>query len=135
MVYTQTLTLSTRRKIELVEITDKVRKAVKEGGLKEGIVLVYTPHTTAGLIINEAEPGLISDLERIFEEIIPWNGSYRHNRVDNNAPSHLVASLLSPSLSLPLMGGDVSLGTWQSIFFVELDGPRTRRVEVKIVGE
>jgi secondary thiamine-phosphate synthase enzyme len=135
LVYTQTLTLSTRRKIELVEITDKVRKAVKEGGLKEGIVLVYTPHTTAGLIINEAEPGLISDLERIFEEIIPWNGSYRHNRVDNNAPSHLVASLLSPSLSLPLMGGDVSLGTWQSIFFVELDGPRTRRVEVKIVGE
>lgn len=135
MIYTQTLTLSTHRKIELVEITDRVRKAVKEGRLKEGIVLVYTPHTTAGLIVNEAEPGLIGDLERIFKEIIPWDGSYRHNRVDNNAPSHLLASLLSPSLSLPLMGGDVSLGTWQSIFFVELDGPRTRRVEVKIVGE
>ncbi len=135
MIYTQTLTLSTGRKIELVEITDKVRKVVREGGLKEGIVLVYTPHTTAGLIVNEAEPGLIGDLERILEEIIPWNGSYRHNRVDNNAPSHLVASLLGPSISLPLKGGDVSLGAWQSIFFVELDGPRTRRVEVKIVGE
>ncbi len=135
MVYTQTLTLSTHRKIELIEITDRVREAVKRGRLKEGIVLIYTPHTTASLIVNEAEPGLISDLERIFGEIIPWDGNYKHNRVDNNAPSHLLASLLSPSLSLPLMGGDISLGTWQSIFFVELDGPRTRRVEVKIVGE
>jgi secondary thiamine-phosphate synthase enzyme len=135
LVFTQVFTLSTRKKIELLKITEKVSEAVKKSSVREGVILIHTPHTTAGLIINEAEPGLISDLEKTFQKLIPWNESYVHNRVDNNAPSHILASILSPSLSLPLTEGRISLGTWQSIFFVELDGPRTRRVEVKIVGE
>lgn len=135
MIFTQTFTFSTQKKIQILKISEKVLEIAKRSGLKEGIVLVYTPHTTAGLIVNEAEPGLITDLEKIFERLIPWQESYAHNRVDNNAPSHILASVLSPSLSLPLTEGRIALGTWQSIFFVELDGPRTREVEVKIVGE
>ncbi len=135
MVFTHFFTVQTREKVELINITGRVKEVVEKSDIREGIVLVYTPHTTAGLLVNEPETGLVKDLKELLLMLIPWGKDYAHNRVDNNAPSHLVASILGPSLAFSLSSRRISLGTWQAIFFVELDGPRSRRVEVKIVGE
>ena len=135
MVFTHFFTVQTREKVELINITGRVKEVVEKSDIREGIVLVYTPHTTAGLLVNEPETGLVKDLKELLLMLIPWGKDYAHNRVDNNAPSHLVASILGPSLVFSLSSRRISLGTWQAIFFVELDGPRSRRVEVKIVGE
>ena len=94
--------------------------------------MIFTRHTTSGLTINENEAGLVSDMETVFE-IIP-DKSYLHDRIDNNARSHLQSMLLEHSIVLPISNFRLDLGTWQSVFFVELDGPRKRNVQVKIIG-
>ena len=134
-VFIQERPLKTRERIELINITGLVEKVVEESNLEEGMALVFIPHTTAGLLINEAESGLIDDFKSLFRTIISWEADFKHNRVDHNAPSHLVGGLLSPSLSLPFKERRLSLGTWQSLFFVELDGPRNRQVNVILYGE
>lgn len=134
-VFSQELPLVTRERIELINITGLVEKVVEESNLEEGIALVFIPHTTAGLLINEAESGLIADFKSLFRTIISWEADFKHNRVDRNAPSHLVGGLLSSCLLLPFNGRRLSLGTWQSLFFVELDGPRNRQVKVVLYGE
>lgn len=134
-VFWQELPLKTRERLELINITGLVEKVVEESNLDEGIALVFAPHTTAALLINEAESGLLEDFKNLFKDIVRWEESYKHNRVDSNAPSHLVGGLLSPSLSVPFNQKRLFLGTWQSIFFVELDGPRNRQVRVVLYGE
>ena len=125
------ITLRTERKTQLLEITDQVQSAL---GAPNGAsaALVYVPHTTAGVTINEdADPALAQDIESAMERIVDDSGGYRHADADGpNAPSHIRASLMSPQILVPLEGGKLALGTWQGIFFCEFDGPRTRKVYV-----
>ncbi len=125
--------IQTKTRTELIDITDRVRAEVTESGIKDGICVISTRHTTGSIVINENERGLGSDILEMLETLVPENKSYAHNRIDNNADAHLRATLLGNSATLPIEGGHLVLGTWQSIFFIELDGPRNRSVNVTII--
>lgn len=128
------LDIKTTTRTELIDITDRVRGIVKESRIKDGICLISTRHTTSGIIVNENERGLRSDILEMLETLVPEHKNYAHNQIDNNADAHLRAVLLGNSATIPIEDGHLVLGTWQSIFFVELDGPRTRNVNIKIIG-
>jgi secondary thiamine-phosphate synthase enzyme len=125
--------IQTTARTELVDITDRVRAVVNESGIKDGICIITTRHTTSGIIVNENERGLRGDILDMLEALVPENKKYAHNSIDNNADAHLRAVLLGMSETIPIEGGHLVLGTWQSIFFVELDGPRNRKVHIKII--
>jgi secondary thiamine-phosphate synthase enzyme len=135
VVYSKRIQVSTSGKSDLINISGEVEGAVRESGIKEGMALVFTVHTTTGLFLNEAEGGLLDDIEKALNATVPSSGSYKHNRVDNNAPSHIQSILLGASLTLPVEGGGLLLGTWQNVFLAERDGPRRRTVHIKVVGE
>ncbi|WP_461865048.1 secondary thiamine-phosphate synthase enzyme YjbQ [Thermococcus sp.] len=131
MVYE--LSVKTSRKFEIVDITDEVQRLVWKSNVTDGIVLIFTRHTTTGLFINENENGLLQDIMKKMEEIIPEGAGYSHDRIDDNAHSHLRASLfLNPEVAVPVKEGELMLGVWQRILFVELDGPRRRKLLVKV---
>jgi secondary thiamine-phosphate synthase enzyme len=123
--------LETERKTQLVNITEQVRSAVGGNG-QASAALVYVPHTTAGVTINEKiDPELVEDFEEAFERIVGEDWRWRHDDADGpNAPAHFRASLVSPQVLVPLEGGDLALGRYQGIFFCEFDGPRKRKVYV-----
>ncbi|MBA7520319.1 hypothetical protein ES705_12412 [subsurface metagenome] len=127
--------IGTRESTELIDITGKVKEIVKikSGGVESGICVVFTKHTTSGIIINENEAGLKRDFLAILNELIPKGKGYLHDRIDNNAHSHLRSVLLGSSITIPIEKGELALGTWQSIFFVECDGPRRREIYVKVI--
>ncbi|MFV9676057.1 MAG: secondary thiamine-phosphate synthase enzyme YjbQ [Methanosarcinales archaeon] len=125
--------LKTRESTELVDITEKVKELVKYTGVESGICVIFTRHTTSGIIINENEAGMKQDIVTLLNELVPKGKGYLHDRIDNNAHSHLRAVLLGTSVSIPVDRGELVLGTWQSIFFVECDGPRRREVCVNVV--
>jgi len=127
--------VSTSERIELKDITREVNAEVQRSGVEDGMALVYVPHATAALIANENERGLVSDLLDMIRGLVPMDKRYEHDRIDNNAWSHLTSAVLGPDLAMPVTGGQIERGTWQNIFLVELDGPRNRKVVVKIVGE
>ncbi len=129
----QRLTIETERHTQLVDITEAVRDAVR--GAAGAAVLVYVPHTTAGLTINEhADPMVACDFEMALERIAPEGWGWRHiEEGEENAPSHIRAALMGPQVVVPLQDGELQLGTWQGIFFCELDGPRTRSVLVTVL--
>src|SRR3989304_5854045 len=114
-------------------ISVSARARWRDTGLKDGICVISTRHTTSSIIVNENERGLRTDILDMLKEIVPENKSYAHNSIDNNADSHLRAALLGMSETIPIEDGHIVLGTWQSIFFVELDGPRDRSVNVTII--
>jgi secondary thiamine-phosphate synthase enzyme len=125
------ISLKTERKTQLLDITNQVQEAlVSTNGAQAA--LVYVPHTTAGVTINEdADPALAQDIESAMERIVDESGGYRHSDADGpNAPSHIRASLMSPHVLVPLDGSKLALGRWQGIFFCEFDGPRERKVYV-----
>ena len=123
----------TRESTELVDITSKVEEIVRNEGVTSGICAVFTKHTTTGLIINENEAGLRADIIAMLNELVPKGKGYMHDRIDNNAHSHLRAMLLGSSLCIPIDQAKLMLGRWQSILFVECDGPRKREVYVKVI--
>lgn len=125
------LTLKTHTSTELINITTEIQSAVSRSGVKNGICVVYVPHTTVGLLINEPEPGFHSDLMHFLDKLIPEKGSYRHP--DGNAHAHIKASLLGSSKHFLVKDGRLVLGTYQAIFLCEFDGPRSRRVLVKVL--
>jgi secondary thiamine-phosphate synthase enzyme len=127
--------LQTERKTQLVNITEQVREAVGENG-DASAALVYVPHTTAAVTINEnIDPELVEDFEEAFERIVGDDWRWRHDDADGpNAPAHFRASLVSPQVLVPLEGGDLALGRYQGIFFCEFDGPRSRKVYVSTLG-
>jgi len=125
------ISISTNERFELVDITYEVQKLLDDFDLDEGAVLIFTKHTTTALMINEKETGLLKDFKKIMKELVPEGREYEHNRIDNNADSHLRAILLSSSLVVPVSNRRLELGSWQRIFLVELDGPRTRKIIVK----
>ena len=123
--------VTTERKTQVVDVTDQVRAAI-DGAAGASAALVYVPHTTAGVTINEhIDPALKSDFEAALENIVGDEWSWQHSDADGpNAPSHVRAALVSPQVLIPLDGGTLALGTYQGIFFCEFDGPRTRKVLV-----
>ena len=126
--------IETVKKIELIDITDHVVEHVKESHIQQGICVISTRHTTTGIIVNENEAGLCLDILSLLDRIVPENAGYLHDRIDNNAHAHLRAVLLGSSETLVVSNNKPVLGTWQSIFFAELDGPRTRTVDIVVIG-
>jgi len=134
-IWSREFTLTTRRKREVVDITDEVLRAGRESGVKNGILVVQLPHATASLVLNEGEEGVKQDLLNKLEELIPSEGGYLHDRIDDNAHAHLKASLLGSSRVLPIVDGKVVRGTWQNFLVVEEDGPRARNIVIFVMGE
>ncbi|GBF36791.1 MAG TPA: YjbQ family protein [Methanothermococcus okinawensis] len=126
--------IKTSKREEFIDITEHVIQSVKESKVRNGIVVVYTPHTTAALTINEnADPSVKEDILGFLRRMIPKDGPYTH--LEGNSDAHIKSSLLGVSLNLIVSNGKLLLGTWQGIFFCEFDGPRTRKFYVKVVGE
>ena len=125
------LSVSTSRKIQLRDITRDISEVVRSTGVEEGICVIYCPHTTAGLVINEnADPDVASDLERAFEEVVP---SVRFDHAEGNSPAHFLSCVTRPSLQVLVENSQLQLGRWQALYFCEFDGPRQRRVWVKVL--
>jgi len=124
--------LKTGRQNQIIDITAKVADVVRQSAVQEGICCVYTPHTTAAITINENDdPNVCEDILEALAKLIP-EGIWRHDRIDNNAAAHIKASLIGPSEAIPVQDGKLMLGRWQAVMFVELDGPRERRVIVEV---
>ena len=129
------ITISTSKKQELIDITDKVNELVKKSKVKKGICNVFVTHATAAIIINENyDPNICVDFLNALNKAFPDHAGYLHDRVDNNAGAHIKAAVLGPSETIPIENGKLKLGRWQSIMVVELDGPRSNReVEIRIL--
>jgi len=130
------ITLSTKEHEEIVDITDKVQKIVSEFKVKNGLCNVFAMHATAAIIINENyDSNLRSDIIKALNKSIPEKDNYLHDRIDNNAASHIRATILGPSETIPINNGKLQLGTWQQIAFFELDGPRSeRKIVVSVIN-
>lgn len=125
--------ISSNKKEQLVDITVQLKEILKESGIREGMCNVYIPHATAGIIINEnADPQIEDDILKAFSNIVPENQGWKHDRIDNNATSHIKASIVGPSAAVPVKNGELQLGRWQDVFLADFDGPRKRRVIVAI---
>lgn len=126
--------IRSKSRTEFIDITDFVQEAVNEFNIKNGICYLYVPHTTAAITINEgADPSVRRDIEEQLIRLVPFNGSYHHT--EGNSAAHIKASLVGPSESIFIEDGRLLLGTWQSIYFCEFDGPRNRRVSLKVIRE
>lgn len=137
LVTTKRLPVRTAAAIEVHDVTGAVRSAVRDAGVENGIACISVPHTTCAVCINENEAGLRSDLERLARDILhplADKAPFAHDRVDDNARAHLTAVLLGNSVTVPVAAAAPVLGTWQSVFLVELDGPRTRELHVQVIG-
>ena len=127
------LKVKTNARTELVDITAEVQDAVRKAGLREGLCMVYVPHTTAAVTINEsADPSVARDVLMILNDIVPWEADYRH--LEGNSPAHVKSSLVGASELVAIQNGSLQLGTWQGVFFCEFDGPRTRTVHVRMLA-
>jgi len=133
MPHSETIEIKTKSSHEIVNITRQVNAAVKKSGIKEGNLIVFTPHTTTAITVNEYESRLITDIENKLQDIVPKGQGYLHDGIDGNAHSHILASIIGCSVALPVISGNPVLGTWQSVLFIELDGPRNRKVIIQII--
>lgn len=123
--------VETRRREEMVDISDRIREAVRAEGVSDGLCLVYTPHTTCGVAVNEGhDPDVAADALQQLGRLVPRDGQWRH--AEGNSDSHLKAILVGGDVTVPVRGGEPALGRWQAIFLCEFDGPRRRRVEVVV---
>jgi secondary thiamine-phosphate synthase enzyme len=128
----KTLTVKTRSKTELIDITREIDKAIRSEGVVDGVCFLFVPHTTAGVTINEsADPSVKSDILMVLNKIIPWKEAYQH--LEGNSPAHVKASIIGPSEMIVVEGGQLKLGTWQGVFFCEFDGPRSRKIHVRLL--
>jgi secondary thiamine-phosphate synthase enzyme len=129
----QKLDIKTNSQAELRDVTSQVRQAVRASGVNDGVCHVYVPHTTAAVTINEhADPDVVRDIIAGLERAVPEGAAYRH--AEGNSPAHLKAALVGESVTVLVENGDLVLGTWQGIFFCEFDGPRNRKLYVKVTG-
>lgn len=125
------LSIKTQAKQELIDITDRVQRAIRELGVSEGVCVVFVPHTTAAITINEhADPAVKEDILTMLDRLVPASAHYQH--AEGNAHAHIRASLLGHSVTVPIEDGKIALGTWQGIFFCEFDGPRQREVWIAL---
>ncbi len=128
-------TRSTKSRRELVNITDQTSSFVQECNVETGICVVSSPHVTVAVVVNEAEQGAMQDILNKVQEEFPKGAGWLHDRVDDNGDAHLASTFLGNAKTFPVREGRLYLGTWQSIFLLELDGPRTRRVTCVVIGE
>ena len=132
---TEVIKVSTPQHTCAVNVTSQVREVVKNSGVSEGICLVYVPHTTACVFINEgADPDVVKDILYMLEKLVPWNDP-RYEHAEGNSAAHIRSSIIGNSRIVPVSRGDLVLGTWESIFLAEFDGPRQRKVVVKVIKE
>ena len=128
------LNIKTSARTEFKDISGEIKKVIRESGVEKGICSVYVPHTTAGIMINEgADPSVQRDIQKTLEKLIPFKGDYLH--AEGNSPSHIKSVLKGASQTIIIDSGKLLLGTWQSVFFCEFDGPRSRRVVVKVISD
>lgn len=133
---TEYLWFETRSKREYINITDEVAQIVADSGVAEGMVLVSAMHITAGVYVNDAESGIIADIDEWLEDLAPYRDDYRHHRTgETNADAHLKSLLIHHEVIVPITEGALDLGTWQQIYYAEFDGMRRKRVIVKVMGE
>jgi len=125
--------IRTKESTELIDITGEVKGIVSSKSVDSGVCVIFTKHTTTGIIINENEAGLKKDILTLLNELVPKGKGYLHDRIDNNAHAHLRAVVLGSSVTIPIEKSTLALGTWQSILFVECDGPRRREVCVAVI--
>jgi secondary thiamine-phosphate synthase enzyme len=126
------LSVKTSGRTELIDITSEIAKLVKKSDIREGLCMLYVPHTTAAITINEsADPSVKSDILMVLNQVIPWEADYRH--LEGNSPAHVKSTLVGASELVAIENGALVLGTWQGLFFCEFDGPRTRKVHVRIL--
>jgi secondary thiamine-phosphate synthase enzyme len=134
--YTKYLTFNTSQKREIIHITQEVEEVVKESGVREGFVLVSAMHVTAGVYVNDNEPGIIADIMDWLEELAPFNPEYRHHRTgETNGDAHLKSLLIHHQVIIPITEGSLDLGPWQRVFYAEFDGQRPKRILIKVIGE
>lgn len=125
-----TISINTRARSEMIDITPKVEEELNRSGLKDGVCFLFVPHTTAGITINEnADASVVADIQAMFDKLVPWEGPYGH--LEGNSAAHIKSSLIGNSLIVLVESGHLKLGTWQGIFFCEFDGPRSRKVHIK----
>lgn len=135
VIHHHLISLSSKSRREFIDITSKVVEIVQRSAVKDGICVVSVPHATAAILVNEDERRLINDMLAKIEELFPSSASYSHNSIDNNADAHLAAVFIGHSKTFSITETGLVRGTWQSIFLVELDGPRQRRdVHIQIIG-
>jgi secondary thiamine-phosphate synthase enzyme len=134
-VHREEFTVRTSERFQVIDITARVEEAVRKSGIRNGIAMVFVPHATAAIILNEYEPRIVSDYIELVKQVFKPDYPWRHNEIDNNAHAHLASALIGPSRCMPVIDGVLVRGTWQNILLVELDGPRTRRVIVQVVGD
>ena len=128
------LSVKTRERTELIDITSDINQLIQKSGTDQGLCMVYVPHTTAAVTINEsADPSVKSDILMILNQIIPWEANYRH--MEGNSPAHIKSTLVGSSELIAIENRRLILGTWQGVFFCEFDGPRTRKLDVRIIEE
>ena len=126
----KSLSLQTHARTDFIDITDAVQAFITEQNLQNGLITVFVPHTTAGITLNEnADPDVTTDLETVLNDLIPWTNGYRH--LEGNTAAHVKASLMGSSAQVLVENGHLCLGTWQSLYFCEFDGPRSRKIWLK----
>lgn len=134
MQYTETLSVASYERNQFIDVTPEVNLVVARSGIREGMCYLYVPHTTAGITINEnADPSVPQDILERLSILAPREGRYRHT--EGNADAHIKATLVGVSQTVPVSGGKLLLGTWQGVFFCEFDGPRRRKLVVRVMGE
>ena len=132
-VKNHSIKINTNRNFEIIDITSKINELID---VENGIISIFSKHSTSAIVVNENESGLLNDLEFTLNNLITDKFTYQHDRIDDNAKSHLKSFLLSSSECLPIKNGRLDLVTWQSVFFIELDGPRhSRTISLTIIGE
>jgi secondary thiamine-phosphate synthase enzyme len=130
------LTLNTKKKIDIIRITDKVEKVVRDSGVKEGFVLVNPMHITAAVIVNDDEPGLHKDYINMLQRLVPYDADYRHNDTgEDNGAAHIWRQLMAHQVVLPITRGKLDFGPWEQVFYFEFDGQRSKRILIKVIGE
>jgi len=139
--YTKDVSLQTGKKMEILDVTQYVQRIVKESEVRNGLANVWAPHATAALAVNEHDVDLWEDILSAMRKLVPLEADYRHNAKygwapqEQNAHAHILNCMIKPDVTVPLHEGRMQLGTWQSILFIELDGPRSRSISVQIMGE
>ena len=128
----RTITVKTSSKTELIDITRHIEEAIRSEGVDDGVCMLFVPHTTAAITINEsADPSVKSDILMVLNKVIPWKEAYGHR--EGNSPAHIKSSIIGPSEIIAVESSRLKLGTWQGVFFCEFDGPRSRKVHIRLL--
>lgn len=132
--YAERLSTRSQRREHAIDVTDRVREVVRKSRVRSGVCTVFAQHTTAGICVNEnADPDVVTDLYAAFRRAVPDDAAYRH--AEGNSPAHVRSVISGAAATIPIVDGDLALGTWQGIYFVDFDGPRERHFVVSLVGE